>query len=164
MSETTRPNRFETLPEMKLAGVREAFAFEASIAHIPEMWKRFTPQWPLPGQNGTVAYGAMCGVHDEGRTLEYIAAVEVASFDDLPTDLGRMIVPAARYAVFRHEGDAWTLPDTWARAINDWLPLSNFDDRETPAFERFAADFDHRHGTGLVEIFLPVVEAESAPA
>jgi AraC family transcriptional regulator len=84
-----------------------------------------------------------------------MVAVEVKSFDAIPKDLGRMRVPAVRYAVFRHEGNVATIQDTW-KQIFDWLPRSGMQSAQTPDFEVYDEHFDGATGEGGVEIWLGV--------
>jgi predicted transcriptional regulator YdeE len=95
------------------------------------------------------------GAHD----LEYLVGVEVASVDALPAELGRMRVPAVRYAVFTHAGPVETIRTTWNAALNEWLPSSGFRSAQTPDFERYDERFDAATGSGIVEIWVGVVPA-----
>ena len=151
--------RFEQGRAMLLAGLRRHHGFAESARTIPEQWIDFTKLGELPGQIGTVAYGAICGADSQKQTLEYLVGVEVASFDVLPAELGRMRVPPVRYAVFTHEGPVETIRTTWNAALNEWLPSSAFRSAQAPDFERYDERFDPATGSGIVEIWIGVVPA-----
>jgi predicted transcriptional regulator YdeE len=98
----------------------------------------------------------MCGADDTG--LEYLSAVAVGSFEALPPNLGRMRVPAQRYAVFGHDGAPATLRHTWQRIL-DWLPGSGFASAQQPDFERYRAGTDPQAGDAGIEVWVGVVPA-----
>jgi AraC family transcriptional regulator len=155
---TLRPVRFEDGRAMLFAGLRRKHAF-ASMGHdIPRQWEAFVKLGTLPGQVGTTAYGAICGGDPKTQTLEYMCAVEVESFDALPKELGRMRVPAVRYAVFLHEGNVATIQDTWKQVFS-WLPTSGLQSAHTPDFEVYDEHFDGATGDGGIEIWLGVKPA-----
>jgi predicted transcriptional regulator YdeE len=154
-----QPQRFEQGRPMLLAGIRRKHTFASVAESIPRQWDEFTKLGKLPGQVGTTAYGAICGGDPKTETMEYMCAVEVQSFDALPKDLGRMRVPAVRYAVFLHDGNVATIRDTWRQIFSDWLPSSGMQSAETPDFELYDERFDGATGEGGVEIWLGVKPA-----
>ncbi len=88
-----------------------------------------------------------------------MCAVEVQAFDALPKQLGRMRVPAVRYAVFRHDGNVATIQSTWQEILSKWLPSSGMRSASTPDFEVYDERFDAATGNGGVEIWLGVQPA-----
>lgn len=153
------PVRFEQGRPMLLAGIRRPHTFASMGKDIPLQWDDFQKLGSIPGQIGTAAYGAICGSDPQTQTMEYLCAVEVAGFDTLPPELGRMRVPAVRYAVFRHEDNVATIQQTWKQIFSQWLPSSGFDSAHTPDFELYDDRFDGATGAGGVEIWLGVVPA-----
>jgi predicted transcriptional regulator YdeE len=141
---------------MLLAGIRRKHTFGRMAEDIPSQWEDFTKLGELPGQVGTVAYGAICGGDPKTQTMEYLCAVEVRSFDAVPKELGRMRVPAVRYAVFLHEGNVATIQSTWKAIVATWLPGSGMRSAETPDFELYDERFDAATGDGGVEIWVGV--------
>lgn len=71
-----------------------------------------------------------------------------------------MRVPAARYAVFLHEGNVATIQETWQQILSSWLPKSGMQSNETPDFEVYDERFDGATGEGGVEIWLGVKPKE----
>lgn len=141
---------------MLFAGVRQTIRFEEASETIPRVWAGFSAAPPLPGRLGETAYGALCGADMAGGTFEYICAKEVESFDGLPAEVGRMRVPAARYAVFVHHGPTDGIRET-IEAAYGWLAAnSDWQDGGTPSFERYGPGFDPATGAGT-EVWAPVV-------
>jgi ribosomal protein S18 acetylase RimI-like enzyme len=104
----------------------------------------------------------VCGSDQAARTFEYMCGVEVAAFDAIPRELGRMRVPAQRYAVFTHRGHVAALRATWDAIWREWLPRSGEHPANTPDFERYDARFDPQTGSGEIEIWFPVAGAGQA--
>jgi AraC family transcriptional regulator len=151
-----QPARYEQGRPMLFAGVRRQHTFAGMSQAIPHQWDDFTGLGRLPGQIGRTAYGAICGGDPATQTMEYMCAVEVQSFDALPKELGRMRVPAVRYAVFLHAGNVATIQSTWQQILTEWLPRSGLQSAHTPDFEVYGESFDAATGDGGVEIWLGV--------
>jgi AraC family transcriptional regulator len=155
-----QPIRYEDGRPMLLAGIRRKHTFASMGRDIPRQWDELLKLGKLPGQVGTTAYGAICGGDPKTQSMEYMCAVEVESFDALPKDLGRMRVPAVRYAVFLHEGNVATIQQTWKQILEAWLPSSGMLSAHTPDFEVYDERFDGATGEGGVEIWLGVKPAD----
>ena len=139
---------------LKLAGLSGRYT-QTSAVDIPLLWDRFvTMMGTIPGQVGHVSYGVCCNADGAGG-FEYIAAVEVADFGALPDDLGRIELPARRYAVFTHAGHVSGLPAT-VRGVWRALPTLGLAVASAPDFERYGPAFDGRTGMGEVEIWIPL--------
>jgi len=152
---TLEPPRFETGRTLLVAGLGERYSFETNHG-IPLQWQRFVPYiGNIPGQVGNVTYGVCCNADGEGN-FEYIAGVEVSSFDDLPPELRRVRIPAQRYAVFTHRDHIAAIRGTVYTIWNQWLPNSGYKVADAPDFERYDEDFNPQTGTGKVEIWLPL--------
>ena len=147
--------RYEQGRPMLFGGIRRKHTFAKIGQDIPRQWEDFVKLGKLPGQVGTKAYGVICGADPKTQTMEYMCAVEVQSFDALPKELGRMRVPAVRYAVFRHEGNVATIQSTWQQTFA-WLPGSGMQSANTPDFEVYDEQFDGATGEGGVEIWVGV--------
>lgn len=154
---TLQVARYEQGRPMLFAGIRRRHAFANIPRDIPNQWRDFEKLGALPGQIGSTAYGAICSGDPKTQTMEYMCAVEVASFDPVPKELGRMRVPAVRYAVFLHGGPVGTVRETWDDIIARWLPRSGMRSAHTPDFEVYDERFDPRTGLGGIEIWVGVV-------
>ena len=156
---TLQPVRYEQGRPMLFAGLRRKHTFAGMSHDIPRQWEDFQNLGVLPGQVGTTAYGAICDGDPPSQTMEYMCAVEVQSFDGLPKELGRMRVPAVRYAVFLHEGNVASIQSTWRQIFERWLPSSGMRSANTPDFEVYDERFAGESGEGGVELWLGVQPA-----
>ncbi len=145
---------FKSLPAFHLAGIRRWHTFATGFETIPPQWNEFNAM-QLPGRDeAEFTYGATCQMEVPNQRFEYLAGYEVPSFDNLPADLGRMIVPAADYAVFALE-TVMDIRPFWQTFFQTWLPASGYKPANTPDFERY----DHRFDPitrGPLEIWVPV--------
>jgi AraC family transcriptional regulator len=147
--------RFQTGKPLLVAGVAERIS-QDNGAGIPALWHRFHQTVDaIPGRIGMVAYGVCCNGDDAGN-FDYVAAVEVADFSDLPREFSRVRIPAQKYAVFTHSDHVSTVRRTVNTIWNHWLPASGFEVADAPNFERYDEKFDPKTGNGGFEIWVPV--------
>ena len=149
------PPRIETGRALLIAGIGQRYRFETNQG-IPQQWERFVPHiGHVPGQVGKVSYGVCCNADGAGN-FEYIAGVEVATFDDVPTEFSRIRIPPQRYAVFAHREHISLMRATVYTIWNKWLPTSGYKHADAPDFERYDERFDPRTGSGVVEVWVPI--------
>ena len=149
------PPRFENGRTLLIAGLGGRYSFETSQG-IPRQWERFQPYiGNIPGQIGRTAYGVCCSGDGAGN-FEYIAGVEVASFDDLPSEFSCVRIPARRYVVFTHHDHISRMRATVYTIWNRWLPNSGYRHADAPDFELYDERFDPLTGAGVVEVWVPI--------
>ena len=149
------PPRIVVGKTLLLAGLSERYDCDSS-AGIPAQWQRFLPQLgTTPGQVGRVAYGVRFNHDDEGN-FDYLCGVEVPDFSRLSRSVGRVRVPAHRYAVFAHRDHVSTIRRTHQTIWSSWLPQSPHAAADAPSFERYGEEFDAATGHGGLEIWLPI--------
>jgi AraC family transcriptional regulator len=149
--------RFVDGKTLLIAGLGERYSFE-TVHGIPMLWQRFMPYiGNLPGQVGHAAYG-LCHNSDETGNFEYVAGVEVASFDGVPKELTRVRIPAQRYAVFRHREHVSSVRSTVHAIWSSWLPRSGHAAAEgaVTQFERYDSSFNPQTGLGGFELWIPL--------
>lgn len=157
------PVRIEQRGPLLLAGLKDRFTGE-TIPQIPLLWQRFGPHiGALPNEVDGVAYGLCLPSSEDEASFDYMAAVEVTTFSNLPSGLERLRVPAATYAIFEHVGHVSKLSWTVDAIQREWLPRSGrkppSDAAGLPAFfERYGPRFDPQKGEGDVEVWLPIRE------
>ncbi len=149
------PERFEIGRPMLLGGLRRRHPFATADSGIADQWREFSELIELPGQIGPTRYGVLCGHDADG--FEYLCAVEVASLAALPTGIGRMRVPAQRYAIFVDRNPDATTRSLWQRVFA-WLADSECDSAETPDFERYGHSNSVLAVPGNVEVWLGITE------
>lgn len=147
-----QPVRFEDGGPRLFTGLRERHAFAAAAAGIAGQWRRFLELPSMPERVGTAFYGVMCGSDAAG--VEYLAGIEVSSFDTVPPDLGRVRAAPQRYAVFEHHGP--DLGASW-RGILGWLDEGPFESAHRPDFEIYPSRADGTPDADDVEIWVAVV-------
>jgi AraC family transcriptional regulator len=152
-----QPPRFATAKALLVAGVGERFSHESG-AGIPGLWQRFRQTVAhIPGRVGQVAYGVCCNGDDAGN-FDYIAAIEVTDYSDLPREFSKVRIPEQRYAVFTHRDHVSTIRRTVSTIWNHWLPASGVKLADAPNFERYDTNFDPATGNGGFEIWVPVTD------
>jgi AraC family transcriptional regulator len=150
------PPRFEDGKVLLLAGLAERYSAESCGPSIPGQWQRFGQYLGhIPGQIGDVAYG-VCYNFDEENNMDYLCAVEVSEFSNLPAQFTRLRVAPQSYVVFFHSQHVSAIRGTWDAIWNNWLPQSEFEVADAPFFERYDRNFNPQTGDGGVELWIPV--------
>jgi AraC family transcriptional regulator len=146
--------RFENGPAKLIAGLGGHYTAETNKG-IPALWERFGPTYMdrVPGQVGGDAYG-VCYNFAPNAEIDYLAGVEVTRFEGLPAELARLSIPPQTYAVFPHAGHVSELSELWMEIFQEWLPKSGREFVGGPSYERYAAAFDPKSGTGGMEIWV----------
>ena len=145
---------YRDLPAFRLAGIRRFHALDAAPKTIPDQWHDLHAS-SLPGlKEATSTYGATAQLDMPSKRLEYLAGYEVADFEDIPAE-GRMIVPAAHYAVFPL-ATVSEIPAFWQSFFQTWLPASGKKVANSPDFERYDERFNPVT-RGPFEIWVPVL-------
>lgn len=159
MDTTTIPTlaapRFETLETTLFAGLVDRYNCQ-SPAGIPDQWQRFTPYLGnLPNQVGDAAYG-ICYNFDQDGYFDYMCGVEVKDANDLPGEFQSLVVPAQKYAVFKHKDHVASIRATISAIWSRWFPDSGYQAAAAPTLERYGPEFDGKTGTGGLEIWIAI--------
>lgn len=150
-----KPARFENGRPLLIAGLGERYTWETSNA-IPEQWQRSVRCFgTIPLRVGKNTFGVTCNGDDEGN-FDYIAAVEVTHFSDLPAAFSRLRIGPQKYAVFSHREHISTIRRTIKTIWSKWLAESGHEAADAPNFQRFGEEFDHKTGMGGLEIWIPI--------
>lgn len=149
------PPRYVDHGPLLLVGLLELYR-DGDMSGIPNQWQRFSP-WlgHIPHQVPHVAYGVVVAGDDEGTT-DYLTAMEVTDFTDVPEPLSRMRLGAQRYAVWRYGGHISEMRSVWRTIWGEWVPQQAKKLADAPFFERYPETFDPQTGDGGFEIWLPV--------
>lgn len=141
--------------EMQLVGINEHYVTGPG-AGIPAQWQRFGPYMgTIPGQVYGVSFGVVHNYDDE-KGYDYMCAVETSDPAAAPPELARLKIPAAHYAVFRHEGHVSSIASTIQAIWMNWLPNSDHEGVNAPSLERYGPEFNPITGMGGVEIWAAV--------
>ena len=153
--------RFAHRKPLLIAGLRRHFSTGA-LHEIPLLWRDFAQRRArIPGAVGNTAYGLVIHSAHAAGSVEYLAAVEVASLAALPDEFNSKSIPAHQYAIFPHRGHVSTLKHTMNAIWNEWLPTSGrvvaHPDADSPSMiEYYGEDFDPEAGLGAIEVWLPI--------
>lgn len=139
----------------RVAGLSERYSMN-DIAGIPAQWQRFVPHMLslARGHGRQTTYGVCYNTDETG--MDYMCAVEVNDFGDVPRELTRLSIGEQLYAHFTHRGHVTQFRRMWQAVFNEWLPTSGYEIVQAPDFERYGEDFDPMRGEGLLELFVPV--------
>jgi AraC family transcriptional regulator len=133
--------RFETLPEIRIASVRQTGPYMESAERAWEI----LCSWA--GPKGLVTPATMMiGIsHDEPQStpseeIRYDAAISLAAdiAVEPPMTLGSL--PGGEYAIFIHQGPYEALEDTYKIIMGQWAPTSGREFADTPWFEVYRND------------------------
>ncbi len=141
-----------------IAGLSNTYTNESN-SEIPNQWQRLGPfLGRVPDQVDPCAYGVICNGDDDGH-YEYVAGVEVSTFERLPGELKRLRIPAQRYAVFSHDDHVSAIRSTCHEIFSEWLTSSSLTAVDAPLLEVYLESFDPQTGRGGIEIWVPVSES-----
>ncbi|MES1201334.1 MAG: GyrI-like domain-containing protein [Pseudomonadota bacterium] len=153
MADRIEPDRYEKL-HIKLVGLKDNFTM-AERERIPDLWRKFMPRFgTIPSQVGRKVYGVSMHT-DAAGCFGYMPAVEVASFDEVPSDLTALTLDAPRYAVFAYHGGIPGMQALVDRIGAEWRPEATAPHRAY-LIERYAEDFDPQTASGGIDILVPV--------
>lgn len=149
--------RFENSQNMLMAGIRHKHTYSEAHTSIETQWGEFVDQTPLKNQLGRENYGIMCANYPALQTFEYMTAVQVRNFDDLPQDFDRLIVEINRYAVFTLDLKKYSISEGWQFIWNEWLPISGYvGDDEAPEFEKYLKGTGPIANIAAIELWYPI--------
>lgn len=153
--------RVAIVKEKKLVGKR--LTMSLSDNKTGELWRSFMPRRkeitnPLTNDFISMAIYKPTHFADFKPTNEFErwAAVEVADFDNVPTEMETFVLPSGQYAVFLHKGDTKEFAKTFQFILGTWLPNSAYllDDR--PHFEVLGDKYKNNDPTSEEEIWIPI--------
>jgi len=121
---------------------------------IPSLWPKFVARIDeiADPAEPRVSYGVM---HHDSGTLDYAAAVSVASTDKIPAGMTAIALPAGTYAEFSYPISS--LGKGFGEIHNQLLPASKYRQGPGAFFERYDEKFDPRNPQSAVAIFIPIV-------
>ena len=148
-----------TKTEFKVVGMR--YYGDNRNNEIKALWDRFFPkiQDIEHRVNPEISYGVCYPAEDETENseFEYIAAVEVNDFGEVPEGMIGKTVPARKYAVFTHKGSVDRISETYKYIYGTWQPKSDCELVKSPDFEYYDARFDpDNQEASELDIYIPI--------
>ncbi len=126
-------------------------------------WERFCPYMKEVKMtvDPTIAYGISFYPPDwtPKSKWDYMAAVEVKDFNDIPITMLGKTIPANKYVVFTHKGPVKDLYKIYYYIYTKWFPESNYEKVPGYDFELYDERFkDGKSADSEVDIYIPVKE------
>ncbi len=110
----------------------------------------------FPGTKSLIVYHDNPEITDENK-LRVSVCITVPAHTKVDGEIGKMEIPAGKYAFVRFEIGAHEFQDAWDWVYGSWLPESGFQPDDGPCFELYQNDKDsHAEGKFIVDICLPV--------
>ncbi len=153
--------RIETTNQKKLVGKRLKMSY--ADYRIGELWSSFMPiRKEIKHSLGTdlVSLVVYQPTHftnfKPSNEFDRWATVEVANFDQVPTEMETFILPAGLYAVFQYTGLASGISSFYQTIFTVWLPNSDYNLDDRPHFEILGAKYKNNNPSSEEEIWIPI--------
>ena len=151
--------KIKTFPETKFIGMNSTFSY--SDYRIGELWSNFMPRRnEIKNTIGTELYNIQINPEnfDFNPKSEFIkwAAVSVANFEVIPTEMDSLVIEEGLYAVFNHVGDTSKARETFGYIFGVWLPNSEYELDNQPHFEILGEKYKNNAPDSEEEIWIPI--------
>lgn len=153
--------RIETTSQKKLVGKRLKMSY--ADYRIGELWSSFMPiRKEIKHSLGTdlVSLVVYQPTHftnfKPNNEFDRWATVEVANFDQVPTEMESFILPAGLYAIFQYTGLASGISSFYQTIFTVWLPNSDYNLDDRPHFEILGAKYKNNDPSSEEEIWIPI--------
>ena len=153
------------LPEMTVAYIRHIGPYKADT----ELFGRlFNALFTWAGPRGLLRFPetkVMSVYYDDpeitdAEKLRVDVCITVPEDTEISGEVGKMTIPAGKYAMARFELNADEYQDAWDAVYGGWLPRSGFQPDDRPSFELCLNDpKEHPEGKHIVDICIPVKPA-----
>lgn len=164
ISNVTVHPQIVTMPEIKVAGIRG----ETTLSDIKlrELWNQVNHMHrDIPHLvEGGRGFG-ICEACNENTLYTMndwvlfteVAGYEVDSFEDLPPQFVRKILPAGKYAVFTHRGSLRMLPQTFDYIWGTWFLTTDEELDWREDFELYDNRFlGYDHPESEIDLYIPI--------
>jgi AraC family transcriptional regulator len=164
ISNVTVHPQIVTMPEIKVAGIRG----ETTLSDIKlrELWNQVNHMHrDIPHLvEGGRGFG-ICEACNENTLYTMndwvlfteVAGYEVDSFEDLPPQFVRKILPAGKYAVFTHRGSLRMLPQTFDYIWGTWFLTTDEELDWREDFELYDNRFlGYDHPDSEIDLYIPI--------
>jgi AraC family transcriptional regulator len=142
--------------EMKFIGV--LYYGDNSDNQIQTLWHtQFQSIENLPARINNGSVFSICFQNQtylEEGLFYYLAAVEVSEYTHIPLNAVAKMLPAHRYALFRHHGPAETLMHSYEYIYGIWFANNNIQKNEAFDLEHYTQT---PHGEPLIELLIPIL-------
>ena len=155
------PDRIEEKGGFKVAGVNAPLAAheQQSFALIPKAWARLMAETPsVKSRDGVQTY-AVCFTNGKvNGAFNFMPAVAVSSFENLPPDFTGLTLAHQKYAVFTYQGPASGIGNARYTLTRRFWPKSTYQRVNAPNLEVYAPDYDPTLPNSKMEIWVAISE------
>jgi AraC family transcriptional regulator len=158
MSTQQKTVEVREFPEMTVAYVRHIGPYKGDAALFEKLYGRLCG-WAGPrnliGKDAKfiTIYHDNPDITEENR-LRVSVCLTVAPATEVSGEIGKMTVPAGKYAISRFTVREDGFQEAWDWVYGTWLPQSGYQPDDRPCFEYFPEE--PRHGLFTVDICVPV--------
>lgn len=150
----------ETSSEKKLVGMR--LNMNLANNRIGELWRSFMPRRSEISNSLTSDLISLVVYKPTHFTdfkltneVERWAAVEVATFDNVPVGMESFVLPEGLYAVFQYQGLS-TDNSIFQHIFGTWLPGTDYVLDDRPHFEVLGDKYKNNDPASEEEIWIPI--------
>lgn len=150
------------LPKIKL--VAKCITMSFSKDQTDTLWRAFRPQIKnIPHKIDNDTYSVQ--IYPDSNFFEQFsplnafkkyAAVKVSDYDDLPSDLEKLIIPKGQYAIFDYIGKPSEAPATFRYILTDWLTHSQYKLDNRPHFAKMGEKYTGEYADSEEELMIPI--------
>ena len=119
---------FKIIPGFKIVGMM--YSGRVDTGEIPLLWNKFADKMEtVPNRiNEHKCFGIInpFGENKSKGEIDYVAAVEVENFNDVPDDMISADIPEGEYAIFTHVGPISNIMNSVKYIYGEWLPNSEY--------------------------------------
>lgn len=152
------------MDELKLVGMVTKTTMRDN--KIPALWQKFNPSVNTIscGTQDGASYGVCLYNPNFGTTsfsedseYEYLAAISVKEFKNVPECMITRVIPAHKYAVFTHKGDLKNLQMTYDYIYGTWVDKSGYTIDHKDDFELYDSRFNPMDwANSEMDIYIPI--------
>ncbi|GAQ19273.1 transcription activator [Oceanobacillus picturae] len=128
MTETGLQNKtIKELGELKLVGFRVLCSGDQYIIEIPKASQRLEARINEMKHvvNPLLQFGAFVVENGTDEEDGYWVCVEVKAYEDVPSDMVTLTVPAQKYAISRYQGANYKIMDAY-QDLHRWIKENNY--------------------------------------
>lgn len=93
---------------------------------------------------------------DPTRTFKKYAAIKVSRYDELSTDVEKLIIPAGQYAIFNYLGKPSEASETFRYILTEWINNSKYTLSNRPHFCKMGDKYKGEHFDSEEELMFPI--------
>jgi len=93
---------------------------------------------------------------DAANSFQKWAAIEVADFSEVPSEMETLVIASGLYAVFTHKGPQSEAHKTYHSIFVEWLPNSKYTVDERPHFAVMSDKYKKEDPNSEEEIWIPI--------